>query len=398
MAVTFSHSLRSLKADGFRRSVIGLVLAVVVLGSWVGWSLFARVTLYEVSDTARLEISQEVHPIQAPTAGRVVTTRLILGAAVDAGEILVELDTEAERYRVQEERTSLVALSAQPDVVRKEVSAAEQAGREDQRAAQAALEEIRVRAQGAKEAVWFAEEEVRRFVLLHTRGFIAELDVLHARDEAQKRRTTADTLHLEVKRLEKDLQTKKNDRTALLERLNREISRIKGQMTTAQETIARLAYDEEKRRIRAPIAGRLGEVAPLRVGAFVPAGERLGAVVPQGELRAVAHFLPSLALGRIQLGQLAQMRLYGFPWTQYGTLAATVASVASEIRDGQVRVVITIHPDPASSISLQQGLPGTIEIAVDRVSPATLLLRLAGKRLDKPTLKPESQKVRSEHQ
>jgi len=62
MAVTFSHSLRSLNADSFRRSVIGLLLAVAVLGAWVGWALFARVTLYEVTDTARLEVGQEAHP------------------------------------------------------------------------------------------------------------------------------------------------------------------------------------------------------------------------------------------------------------------------------------------------------------------------------------------------
>src|SRR2546428_9830519 len=113
MSATFSHSLRSLNADGFRRSLAGMLLAVVLLGSWVGWFLFVRVTLYEVTDTARLEVGREAHPIQASVAGRVVATRMILGREVQAGDVLVELDIETERLHLEEERTSLATLSAQ---------------------------------------------------------------------------------------------------------------------------------------------------------------------------------------------------------------------------------------------------------------------------------------------
>lgn len=137
MSTTFSHSLRSLNADGFCRSIVGLLLAAAFLGSWVGWAFFARVMLYEVTDTARLEVGQEAHPIQASATGRVVATRLTLGGEVRAGDVLVELDTEAERLRLEEERASLATLSAQLEVLRKEVVVEEQAGREDQQAARA---------------------------------------------------------------------------------------------------------------------------------------------------------------------------------------------------------------------------------------------------------------------
>lgn len=398
MSATFSHSLRFLNADGFRHSIAGLLLAAVLLGAWVGWFLFARVTLYEVTDTARLEVGREAHLIQVSVAGRVVATRLTLGGEVQAGDVLVELDTEAERHRLEEERASLVTLSAQLEVLHKEVVAEAQAGREDQQAARAARDEARVQAKGAETAVSFAEEEVKRLTRLQASGYVAELDLLRARAEAQKRRTAADALRLEVDRLEKDQRTRESDRTARLERLRREVSRLEGQMATTKEAIERLAYEIEKRRIRAPVAGRLGEVAKLRVGAFVLEGDRLGAVVPPGELKAIAHFLPPPALGRIRPGQPARMRLDGFPWTQYGTIAATVTSVASEIRDGRVRVELTVHPDPASPIPFQHGLPGSVEVEVDRVSPATLLLRVAGKLLARPILRSDSQNVRVESQ
>jgi membrane fusion protein (multidrug efflux system) len=116
----------------------------------------------------------------------------------------------------------------------------------------------------------------------------------------------------------------------------------------------------------------------LRIGAVVREGDKLGVVVPPGTLKAVADFLPPAALGRIHPGQPAWLRLEGFPWTQYGAIAAMVASVAGEVRNGQVRVELAIRPDPAPPIPVQHGLPGTVEVEVDRVSPATLVLRTAG--------------------
>ena len=109
-----------------------------------------------------------------------------------------------------------------------------------------------------------------------------------------------------------------------------------------------------------------------------PRGSEARRVVPPGTLKVLADFLPSAALGRIQAGQPARLRLEGFPWTQYGAVSATVASVASEVRDGRVWVELAVRPEAAPLIPLQHGLPGTIEVEVDYVSPATLGLRTAG--------------------
>jgi membrane fusion protein (multidrug efflux system) len=155
-------------------------------------------------------------------------------------------------------------------------------------------------------------------------------------------------------------------------------------MTTAAATVERLAHEIERRRIRAPMAGRLREIAELRIGSVVREGDRLAAVVPWGELQVVADFLPPSALGRIRVGQSARLRLEGFPWTQYGSLAATVRRVASEVRNGRVRVELSLDPDHASPIPLQHGLPGSVEVQVERLAPATLVLRAAGKLLARP--------------
>ena len=48
----------------------------------------------------------------------------------------------------------------------------------------------------------------------------------------------------------------------------------------------------------------------------------------------------------------ARLRLDSFPWTQYGSLATTVSRVASEVRDGRVRVELTVASEPPARLPL----------------------------------------------
>jgi membrane fusion protein (multidrug efflux system) len=156
---------------------------------------------------------------------------------------------------------------------------------------------------------------------------------------------------------------------------------LTGEIKTRTAIIERLKHEIHRRIIRAPASGRLGETASLQAGQFVREGDKLGAIVPDGGLRAIAEFAPSSALGRVQPGQRARLRLDGFPWTEYGQLEATVSRVASEPRQGVVRVELIVHSESAPLIPLQHGLPGQIEIAVERASPVEIALRAAGRLL-----------------
>jgi len=89
-------------------------------------------------------------------------------------------------------------------------------------------------------------------------------------------------------------------------------------------------------------------------------GDKLAAVIPAGKLRVVANFDPPAALGRIRAGQHARLRLEGFPWAQYGSVTATVTNVASEIRDGSIRVEMALDANSGSRIPLQHGLPARL--------------------------------------
>jgi membrane fusion protein, multidrug efflux system len=77
------------------------------------------------------------------------------------------------------------------------------------------------------------------------------------------------------------------------------------------------------------------------------------------------------------------VRLHGFPWAEYGSLRASVASVAHESRDGLVRVELTIDGVP-TTLPSSHALPGTAEIEVERVRPFALVLRTLGGWMTQP--------------
>jgi len=388
----FSRTLRLLGADRARSSCAGLLAAGGLLSAWCAWSLLAHVTLYEVTSTARIEVDRAIYPIQSPLLGRVTRTWLALGREVNAGDVLVELDASQERLQALEERARLAALSPQQDALRRQIAAEESAGAAEQRASQVAAEEARANARQAEVPATYSAAEEDRLRQLRAAGLIGEQEYQRGRANAQQSQFTAEREQIAVRRIEQEQHTHAFDRDSRIRALEAEIARLQGQMSTSRATIERLENEIARRAIRAPVAGRVGETASLRAGTVLHEGDRVAAIVPQGNLVIVAQFSPSSALGRIAPGQHAEVRLEGFPWTQYGSVRALVSRVATEVRDGMVRVDLAVDASRPTRIPLQHGLPGSVEVEVERLTPAALVLRSAGRLLAAPRAAETSQR------
>ena len=385
MAAAFAQSMRALEADRGRWMTSGLILVFILLGSWGGWFTCARVTVYAFSQNARLEVDRAGHPIATSVSGRVASTHLVLGREVQSGEILIELDAKAPRLQLQEARVELVALQAQRRARQQELQAEEVARESQQHASLIALSEASARYREAQIGAQAAAEQASIFARLHRRGLVSHLERLRTQAVADEKRAAAEALHLKMGHLEQEQLTQDNDRMARLAQFRRELTQIDGAIQTAEAALERLASIIDQSRIRAPITGHLGEVADLKPGAVVQSGDVLGVVLPRSPLQVVAYFSPGVALGRIRSGQPARVRLTGFPWAQYGSLAATVARVAHETRNGAIRVELKLTEASPTDLPLQHGLPGTAEIAVERMSPSALVLQAVGKHLNAST-------------
>ena len=385
MPAQFSRTTRALANDTPGFALVAWFVAAILLGAWFAWFFFGHVTVYELSKRARVEVQQSSHPVAALIPSRIVRNTLVLGQQVHTGDVLVELDASSEKLRLREEESRFAGIAPRIASLQNEIAALERAKGDDQQSAQAAADAARSRAKEAAAAVEFAQDHERRLREESAVGGVAQIEALRARTETQKLIASREALSSEVRRLETDAQTRVHQHQAQIEDLKRSIVSLQGDAATTKATIARLEQDIEKHVVRAPVDGTIGDLAPLRAGAYVAEGQKIASVVPGGGLVIVADFVPASVFGRIVPGQSARLRLDGFPWAQFGSVEARVTRVASEIRDNLVRVEFEpLSGNARSPVTLQHGLPGSIEVTVEQTTPAVLVLRAAGQLLAKP--------------
>jgi multidrug resistance efflux pump len=379
MSLAFTHSLLAMRADGGRRTLLALLGSGLLLGGWLTWFFLARITVYELSQAARVEVSHAAHTVGAPVGGRVVATHLALGRQVQAGDVLVELETSSLKLEREEAKTRLEGLSGQLGPLRQQLAAQEQALGEHQQIAQATIAEARARIRESRVTASLASREAEQARQLQARGVLSEMEAAREGGEAQVRLSATDASRRGLERIQAQQRSEESLLRASVAQLSREVAQIEGQRATETAAIQVLTDQIEARTIRAPISGRLGESTPLQPGAVVGQGAPLCTIIPPGSLRVVAVYPPASAIGRVRAGQPARVRFDGFPWTEYGSLPITVSGVASEVREGLVRVELSVPPEQRSAIPLQHGLTGQVEVEVERASPAMLFLRAAGR-------------------
>lgn len=355
-------------------------LALVLLAGWGAWFVLARVGVYEVSRTGRLEVERASHAVDAPVAGRILESRLVLGQEVEEGAILVRLDAETFTLQRGTEEARLGALAPQIAALRRELAEDARVMKGVNRIGEVSVDEARARQRAQDALARLTETESRQVAALRSSEHVAAIESERSRTDAERRGAEAQAAAIEVGRLSVQRDVTRGERRARLARLENELAELEGQRTQSEARLRELEREIALRTIRAPISGRVGDLKPLRPGAFVEAGERLGIVVPSGRVRAIAHF-DQAALGRVRAGQPARLRMQGFPWTKWGVVRGTVTRVGTEAQDGLVRVEITIVPQAASRIPLEHGLPGMAEVVVERLSPLALVLDAAGRYL-----------------
>jgi membrane fusion protein (multidrug efflux system) len=378
MATPFTRTTHSLHWNSGRRTRAGAFIVLLLLGGWAGWFFFAKVPVYETTPDARLEVTSAVHPVHARVAGQVVGSHLVVGKKVAAGEILLTLDAERQKRQLSVLRKRRETYWPQIQALRAEMSTTDRLATDEQATGRIAREETRRQLGEAAAMLEYWHGKQARLEQLRQGAHVSEDELLNVSAQAKSQQARAETLRVSIERTRSEYRTKRTERRTRLDRLNQEIQALQALAATTGAEMARLEYEIEIRRIRAPVAGEIGEAAVLHAGAMVREGEGVAAIIPEGSLHVVAAFHPAQALGRIRSGQKARLRLAGFPWVRYGALAATVTRVAREAREGRIRVELS--PDPASPlrVKVEHGMPGELEVEVERVSPAILALRAAG--------------------
>jgi len=383
MSEAFVRTVRAIDSKPSGVSCLKPIAVVALLAAWAAWLFLAPISAYESSEAARVELVRAAHPFDAPIAGRVVKTNFALDDDVQEGDALLELDAEPQRLALAEVKAKVVSITPQLAATRAEFEAEERALATFRDQGDAILGESTSRAKEAEIAARLAREELERTQRLTESGAVPEIDAIRARAEAERKAATESALLAQRSKLEGEWITGKSDRNIRIAALRRDAAHLQAELVQLNAQLISLEHEIERRRIRAPASGRVGEISKIRAGSFVDEGDHLGTIVARGDLRIVAEFTPAASFGRIHTGQAARIRFDGFPWTEFGLTEAQVADVAREVRDGHARVELNIV-QLNHRIPVQHGLTGNVEIEIEHTTPAQLVLRVAGRLLHRP--------------
>jgi hemolysin D len=365
------------------------------------WSLLGKVDIVAVAQ-GRIVVSERTKTIQPLEAGIVHKILVRDGDSVKAGQVLVELD----------------ATNAQAD----QASVGEQFKAADSELQRSTALLAALQANRAPSLQASADSAQLQAEWQDVTARIAKLDAEHARRNAEAATVREAIAKLEatiplVRQREADVkglaeqgfmnQHAGQDRTRERIELERDLSLQKARLAEAQAAQAesqqsKAAFLAETRRtlrerqataqlkrdqltqegrksdqrerltqLTAPVDGTVQQLAIHTTGGVVTPAQVLMVVVPQGAEVTAEVVLENKDIGFVSNGQQVEIKLETFPFTRYGTVAATVKSVSADAVADEKRGAIfpaTLHLQDTQlsvegkKITLAPGMNLTAEI------------------------------------
>ncbi len=375
--------MRSLESRSIRP--LWLMGALAMLAGWTWWMVCAKVSVYASTTQARLEVNRMANRVAAQESGRIVTLRVQLGRAVTEGEVLLELDATVEQQRLEEGIAHLASLEPRMDALRRQIAAETEVRASRAHLNALATQRGAVTLEQAQAAATHEEELGAISDRLSENELLSRADKVKADSEVVDSRLKVKGAELEVVQLGATRQYDDKAALARIAELERQLADLGGEEQATRAAVETGRAQLERRKVCAPAAGKLGNIAPLQIGDVLKVGDVIATVIPSDDIHMVAEFAPSDAVGRVLPNQQAWVRLNGFSWTQFGMLEAVVTHVASEPRDGTVRVELLVSAGNARAIPIQHGLPGSVDVEVEQVSPWRMLVRSVGSVVGRPS-------------
>lgn len=395
------------------RVVMGLILSFVLIA--VLWAIFGRM---DVVSVARGKIIPDERTKTIQSVETAVVKRIYVrdGKHVQAGEILLALDSTLERADVQ--RLTEDALTARLDAARARalLTALDSPAAVPKLVVDDSIDPARLRTEQQLLAGHFSQfhaqiaqldSEIERrkqdvHVIEATVSKIRETLPIIRRRAADFKKLSAlghvsqhAYLELEQTRIEqtRELITQKatlaETKAALVES-ERQKATYREQarretLDTLHEATAKLGNVEQEMikakqhdrlmRLRAPVTGTVQQLAVHTVGGVVTPAQPLMVVVPRDNVMEVEALLPNKDIGFVHPGQTAKVKIDTFPYTKYGTVPGVVAHVSDDaIQDEKLGLVyaMRVHLDRQTiyvnghAVQLSPGMAVTVEIKTGR--------------------------------
>ena len=400
-----------------------LYALLALLGALLTWAVFGKLDIVAVSE-GKLVPQSFIKIVQPAEAGIVREILVAEGSRVNAGDVLVRMDSRISELDVRTLKSELARKSLQLRRIDAELKGARlQSAKSDppelvpQVAAQLdARRRAYMDALGAEQAVLakaqhdlasageieekllqttpILREQERAWLDLARDGFAGRLLAL----DRQKNRIEAEQeLKAQTRNIEglKATIAQATKRIAQIESNYRRELHAERAEAEAQYDRLKQDWDKQQHRhalleLRAPESGLVKDLATHTAGTVLAPGAIVLTLVPQGEPLLGEVWVSNADAGFVRAGQTAKLKIAAYPFQKYGTLGGVVRQVSADAHDktasadgpaktalpAAYRALVAIDPESASSsrLELVAGMHVTAEVHIGRRSVLEYLL------------------------
>ena len=154
-----------------------------------------------------------------------------------------------------------------------------------------------------------------------------------ARERIEMERDLA-TQRARLQEAEAALRESENNRTAYLAETQRTLQQRQAEadLKSSQATQEHLKAEQREKLtlLKAPVTGTVQQLAVHTEGGVVTEAQALMVIVPDEASVTAEVTLENKDIGFVRVGQPAEIKLETFPYTRYGTIAATVKTVSAD--------------------------------------------------------------------
>ncbi|WP_018947565.1 HlyD family type I secretion periplasmic adaptor subunit [Thioalkalivibrio sp. AKL17] len=406
-------SLQETPVHPLPRVIIGLILLLAVLT--VVWATLGRMDIVAVAE-GKVVPDGRTQTVQATETASVRAIRVRDGQRVEAGDVLIELDSTlstADVTRLSRELLSarltaarseafLAALDGDTErpVLQPDFPAPEDVLLVEQRVLRGHVHHYRARMQQLDAEIARRQEEIAAagamvagleqtlpiirgrsddLLQLSDAGMAARHEQLELEQQSIEAANALDAERARRSEAEAALHEAREQRRTLRAESRREaldiLHQARSEAESLEQELIKARRRDELMRLRAPVTGTVEQLAVHTVGGVVEPARPLMTVVPEDAEVMVEATLPNKDIGFVRPGQTAEVKLQTFPYTRYGTVEGEVLEVSQDaVQDEQqglvyvVRVrldrdTVLVQDEP---VRISPGMMATVEVKIGK--------------------------------
>lgn len=262
-----------------------------------------------------LEPAGAVKPIKAVQSAVVEEIFVKEGQVVEPGQPLIRFDTD--KSLAQKSNVSRQLLIEQQRI-------AEQAN-----ASRARLNNLQAKRQSLiskrdSERLSLVNQEdiLRRLDYLTKQGGMGLVQYMQEKDKGQQMRSQIAQTEAAIRQTDAELDEVSSDLLKQRKESDRQLSDLERQRVEVKEQL-------QTELLKSPVRGQVFDLTPTSKGYAVAPNEPLLKIVPLDKLQAKVY-VTSKDIGFVKVGQLSEVRLDSYPFTEFGSIKGRVKRISTD--------------------------------------------------------------------